>query len=485
MSVPDIQWQGPLIIKEGGTYTGNYKSTDSATPAVWIWTEQPVTITGCIIACAGNGIHFETRGQATVRNNKIYGLPPSGDRVRGRGVYCFKPQSAVVEHNYFEGTGGGVMLDQSDATPPKKMKIRYNKFLNMDKRKANPNDTNGIEHRAGIMFSSLNNLVDAEICWNELVNEPGNSWVEDNMLNSGGTQASPVLIHDNYIFGAYPFPLNADSYTGSGLTLDGNPSNNTLDTASKFVNAYNNQIISTCNACANIAAGHDIHFYNNTMISSGMYPDGTPSERFWGAMCVYDGSNVGASVFINNSIENNTIGYVRKGVNTPFPDRQDYVRDSKTPAYVDYTKNTFLPNPITLETEKAEFPKWQKKLADNKIVVGPGTNGVVAIPATPNKIKVGQNAVIKIQPVNQSKANVAAKSVTVQLNGGVVTQGPDIYTQNFKAVTAGKYTGTVTIISLAGKSITKTFDVEILPADVIAPLPDNEAVDFTITFTVS
>jgi hypothetical protein len=486
------QFEGPIVVKEAATITGNYRSTDSGTPAVWIWTEQPVTILNCNIEAAGNGIHFETRGQATIKNNNIKGITPSGDRVKGRAVYCFKPQYAIVENNYFESTGGGVMIDQTDATPAKKISIRFNQFKNMDKRKANPMDFNGIEHKAGIMLSSNNNLPDCEIAWNEIINEPGNSWVEDliNCLNSGGIATSHIKIHDNYLFGAYPFPVTANDYTGSGITVDGNPSNNTLETTSKFIDVYNNQVISTCNACFNIAAGHDIKAYNNTFISSGMYPDGTASDRFWGGFCIYDGSNVGPSVFINNSIENNVVGYVRKNVSVPYPNRQDYVRDSKTPAYVDYTKNTFLPNPITLQTEKDEFPKWTAKLALNKVVIGnannpnPNTTTPTTTP-TPTDLtfKIGQTITGKITPINKDgnaayfkpKSVKVSSSATTKVGVSVSITDEQVFTVIPKGIGTSRLT--VSFTSKSGKVISKVYNVAVEGGD-------DEATDMKVEFSV-
>ncbi len=43
-SIGDIQWSGPLTITEGGTYSGNWRSTDPTTPAVTVATTAPVLI---------------------------------------------------------------------------------------------------------------------------------------------------------------------------------------------------------------------------------------------------------------------------------------------------------------------------------------------------------------------------------------------------------------------------------------------------------
>src|SRR4051812_34687305 len=55
-AVPEVKYLDPIVINKGGTYTGNYKSTDSQTPAIWVQTNEPVEITGCIIVSTGDMI---------------------------------------------------------------------------------------------------------------------------------------------------------------------------------------------------------------------------------------------------------------------------------------------------------------------------------------------------------------------------------------------------------------------------------------------
>src|SRR6185436_7803111 len=71
-----------------------------------------------------------------------------------------------------------------------------------------------------------------EIAWNQVINEPGNSRVEDtiSVYKSSGTSASPIQIHDNYLQGAYtikPAQKNTSDgqwsydwgYSGGGIML--------------------------------------------------------------------------------------------------------------------------------------------------------------------------------------------------------------------------------------------------------------------------
>lgn len=364
--VPAVTYQEPLVITKGGIYTGNYRSTDSKVPAVWVQTTEPVEITRCNIAGAGDLIRSGGGARLRIHHNGFYGITPGQNDQWGRVLNAYQISYLVFEHNYVEHTGG-LLIDHLDAKPDS-LVMRYNIIRNTDQRKA---DLSAGENRAGIMFNTVSKVA-GEISWNQFENFPGKSDLEHNiyMYNSGGKAGAPYLIHDNYIKGAYPYPLNASYYVGSGISVDGDPSTNTMDKMSQFINAYNNQVISTCNASMNLAAGHDIHFYGNTMISSGRYPDGTASDRFWGACSIWNASNVPAANFINNSITGNRIGYVHKGVNVPYHSRQDWVVVPGSPISVKPGDNTSLPNPVTLFTEKAEWPRWLAKLTANNIVVG-------------------------------------------------------------------------------------------------------------------
>ena len=349
-----VEFLPPITIDKGGTYTGNYRSTDSDTPAITITTNDPVEITNCRIESAG--VHIKAYGgtQLHIHHNTFTGLPPTGDHQWGRVLDDYHPQTLVFENNTVDHTGG-LLIDHSDERT-KSAIIRNNLFRNTDKRKA---DGTAGDHRAAILFNTVL-PIEAAIAWNEFENVPGESHVEDNLnlYNSGGTRDRPILVHDNFIQGAYPYPIDADKFTGSGITVDGDPDHKTFADVSQHIRIYDNHVVSTCNGGINVAAGHDIDIQHNTIISAGIYPDGTKGGFFWAGGAVWDGSKVGPAVFKNITYKRNTIGYVREGVNKPFENRQD------TSYGVELTDNVSLPNPITLETEQAERVRWEKKVAD-------------------------------------------------------------------------------------------------------------------------
>src|SRR4051812_7440620 len=119
-----------------------------------------------------------------------------------------------------------------------------------------------------------------------------------------------------------------------------------------------------------IAAGHDIHFFKNNIISSGKYFNVASFDRFCGGCCIWNVANVPAALFVNNSIKDNTIGYVSTDRVFPQPVRQDFVIVPGNVLSVGPNDNIALPNPITLDVENAELPKWKAKLAANNIKLG-------------------------------------------------------------------------------------------------------------------
>src|SRR5689334_33147 len=58
-------YSGPITISEGGTYTGNWRSTSDGTPAVYVATTQPVTIEFSHLTGPGNLLHVTWHGNVT------------------------------------------------------------------------------------------------------------------------------------------------------------------------------------------------------------------------------------------------------------------------------------------------------------------------------------------------------------------------------------------------------------------------------------
>ena len=359
---PNVTYSGPLVITQGGTYSGNYRSTDPNTPAIKVQTTQPVVIENCIIAGVGELIDARSNGtNLIVRNNRGYGLPQTQDNVpRGRFINANQARSLRIENNYLEHTTGiTIHMWSGDGSPAQTLTVRYNQAKNIDARYRNGGSTFG----NFIGLDKVYALKNMEIAWNQVINEPNNSLVEDNiaLYNSGGTAQSPFRVHDNYVQGAYPYPADSPKFSGTGMIIDGDKTN-----TQGFIEAYNNQFVQTCNSGMNIAAGHHVRYHHNRIVMSGLLPDGTRLPSAYTGIAVFKGYE--QSSFGNHQVDNNTIGYVQWGRSNPFPDRQDEA---------DYgiriiTNTQHLPNPVTRDTEANEFTIWQQKLRKQGVQVGPG-----------------------------------------------------------------------------------------------------------------
>ncbi len=470
--IPPITYDAPIIITKGGVYKGNYRSYDSTVPAVQIWTNEFVELTEGILVSKGDIIKVSGGGNVKVHHTEQYGDTPNGNEQWGRALNMFRPKSITFVNIYVEHTGG-ILLDHMDDGVSANIDISYNKIYNTDKSRV---DKTPGDHRAGILFNTVPRAK-GQIAWNEFINLPGLSHIEDNinLYNSGGVKGEIFKIHNNYIKGAYPLPLTADYYTGSGITLDGDPSTNTMDKMSQFVDVFKNIIVSTCNACANIAAGHDIHFYDNDYICSGMFPDGTFSERFWGGMCIWDASNVGPDKFINNDQKGNRVAYYRKGVNLPYKNRQDWVVVANNPLSIKAGDNVSLSDaPITLAMEDSYYDIWKAKLADGNVTVGNGVNNplpttvdaAIPIGKTATAVIVAKNAAGEIIEFTPADVTTKIADTTIATVTGLIV----------KPLKVGKTTLSVTL-----NNITKNFTVEVQPTAG----PDKTIADFTVTFSLN
>lgn len=425
-----VSYAGPLVITKGGTYTGNYRSLTSDTPCVRVATSEPVVLDGCQLAGAGNLIEAGQGVNLTVRNCRGQALTPTVDnQTPGRFLDAYMPQSLVVEHNAFTGTTGIGVNRWSDAgTSSKTLTVRYNQARNIDGRWRNGGGT----HSSFVLLNTVQHLAGVDVAYNEVINAPDQSLVEDNinLFNSSGTASSPLHVHDNFVRGAYPIPAVAGGFTGSGMTTDGNA--NTAAEAAAYIEADHNQFLSTGNAAMNIAAGHDVYYHDNRLVSSGYLADGRQFLGGYVGLGVFNFYNQPAGVFGNNRVENNTIGFVRWGGSSPYANRQDEAPDACAPC----TGTIHLPNPITPATEDNEWQLWQQKLQQNGVVVGPTTGG--AAPTPPPATAVGTVA----NPGFEADGVATGTPTGWQKTLGAGTSAQAAYTESYTGGHTGTYHGT-------------------------------------------
>ena len=196
-------YSGPITITTGGSYSGNWQSNDSNTPAVVISTSSPVTITNSNIKGPGDLIRVADgvdASQVTVLNTYGYGTyPTQAGTEKGCFLFVLRPASVDVEHCYIEGTGDGLVTSGYGGSPNavNPIKFLYNRGLNMDGRYINGSGgyTTGQNYGIGpgydryfshfVQISGASDhsgygIPGADIGWNEIVNLPSQSSVDDN-----------------------------------------------------------------------------------------------------------------------------------------------------------------------------------------------------------------------------------------------------------------------------------------------------------------
>ena len=423
-----ITYAGPLVITQGGTYSGNYQSLTSGTPCVVVNTTQPVVLDGCYLQGAGTLIQSGTAANLTVRNCRGQGLPPTVDgQPAGHFLDTYQSQSLVVEHNLLTGTTGITVNRWTSGGGT--LTVRYNQARNIDGRWRN---NSGSTRSSFLQLNTVTGLAGVEIAYNEVINTPNQSLVEDNInfYNSSGTAGSPIRVHDNFVRGAYPYPATAATYTGTGLTTDGDAT--TLGLATGYIEANANQFVGTCNAAMNIAAGHDVYYHDNRLVTSALLPDGTHLNATYAATAIFNYYAL-AAVFFNNRVANNTIGYVKWGGNSPYPDRQDL-----SPGNCAACAGTVsLPNPITLATEDNEYTLWQQKVQQASVTLGPlGATTTPAAPTAP-----AATSTIVNPGFEADNAPVGSPTGWQTTTGGNTGTNAD-YTEIYPGAHSGTYHGT-------------------------------------------
>jgi hypothetical protein len=380
-SIGNVQWSGPITITQGGTYSGNWKSTSPGTAAVTIATTAPVIVQNSYMTGPGDLINDPVYGNnLTVKNVVAIGVSP-GIKGATNGIFvdAQSPAQLDVENSYFENVIFGVYVRgySGNRNGTQTVTILNNRGRNIVGTESNgsggtlPGESNW-QWAHAIQLSNMASVPGIKIAWNEIINYPYKSLVNENIniFDSGGTASSPALIHDNYIQGAYAYNPAVDGYNGGGYATDGS-SSDTAQTATAFNSIYNNQVVGTVNVGIEIGTGHDNVAYNNRVISSGLLPDGTKIPAQNVGLSLYDvyGNSKNGSLY-NNNMYNNSTGWMCWAARCAW---DGYRNDEWFPSNNSYysTNQTISANPITLAMENAEYPAWLAKLSTNGLTVGP------------------------------------------------------------------------------------------------------------------
>lgn len=481
----------PRVIDKGGIYSGTQKA-DSVNPAVLITTSEPVEIRNSNITGIGSQQAIKMYGYTTTyihdnTINQIHG--PDGNQM-AKSVFNYKLRRFKFENNDVTGGSGLSIQDFDDTGLGDSIIVRFNRGKNMSKAKADGSD--GGDHAQFIQLNTVRGFKYAEIAWNECINNPFESWVEDivSVINSEGAL---IWIHDNFFKGNYPYAAAENNvqgvrnYTGSTITAETNGDGARANQLCKNILVENNTLLESGNAALNFTSTVNCHGRGNRIVTSGILPNGIKPNYFWSATWIGNGAGIQENLIMTNSIKGNYIMYAHlAGGNTyPYIGRQDerslrgnteWGMNRMPPGL-----NTYGPDrPVTSADIIAEHVLWDKKVSDSAKRIGNIQKEPVPVkptPVEPEPVKPEPIPELSMYHGDLKKGSIAVLSAT----GNLGTYKIITYTSSnlvifsitknilkptdftVKGIAAGSATATVTLTNLAGVVITKTFTVKVLP----------------------
>lgn len=350
-----------LSITRGGTYGGGEYET------IAIKTSEPVTIENITLRGSGDMItsHY-VHANATIRNVHAIGANPNvKDRAAGRFVSIEGFDNVSIENCTIEGTAGIYLLDyDGNRAAGNTVRIIANRAKNIDGRKSDGAGGYLPEPAELVQFLQLDKIrrvPGVEIAWNEVINEPGKSRVEDviSIYLSSGQPDSPIKIHDNFIRGAYPINPETEEFSGGGI-MCGDGKGNRVENAPAYIHAFGNQVLDTVNYGIAISAGHDNQIYRNRIVSTGTLPDGKPIAAQNVGAYIWDSYKSGEARFFNNSGQQNVSGWINK----------DGRNDWWTPDASSFDNNAHYPGALTREVYDQEWNRWTEKCKSAQVQIG-------------------------------------------------------------------------------------------------------------------
>jgi hypothetical protein len=369
-----IVYSGPIVITHGGTYTGNWESTDPAVSPVTVATSEVVIITGSNMRGAADLIRGD-HVRLTVLNSHGEGVNPNvpGQSV-GNFVNLGNVEDLRIENNDLEHTHGiGINHFAGDAGAGDTIRILRNRAHNVDGRQSDGDG--GYIHASTfahfVLFDHVQRVVGAEIGWNQVIDEPFQCWVEDviNMYVSSGVPSSPIRIHDNFIQGAYPPDPTVDGYSGGGILLGDGTS--TVPEEIGYAEVTRNHIVSTSNYGLAVTGGVEHHVFDNRVVSSGRLPDGRGIAAQNVGLYEWDPNNLRSNnppTFAGNSVDNNVVAWTRVFPDGGTLENQWWFPDCGVNGSTCAGNQAI--SPISLADEAYEIQLWRDKLADAGVTVG-------------------------------------------------------------------------------------------------------------------
>lgn len=406
-----IEFKNSIVITKGGTYTGNWSSDNPLVPAVTVKTTEPVIIADSFIKSKGTLIHAGSHGaNITVLRTHGYGINPNViNTCNGRFFYAFKPSNVRLENNYMQSTTGiNVVEFAGKGTPGETITVRFNRARNIDGRYSDGNngylDFNRIvdkktgKKKEGFIrrcFFQLgkSKVENCHIEWNEVINRPLLSRVEDNInfFFSSGTKKSPIVVSNNFIRGGYTIDPRKETYedgkfvynwefTGGGIICDGKGKPQPGFEKTSHIHIISNHIVATTNYGISIPNGNNNLVEGNRILACGFLNDGNYITAQNLGLVVVDrnkGKNDKPPTFFNNVAKNNLVSWVKRD-KKGFVGRYDMnLKDNENPTQFNKTNKSLIENDdpqfsdFNTETLKNENKLWWKRTKDLNLKIGP------------------------------------------------------------------------------------------------------------------
>ena len=376
---------GPYTISQGGTYTGlrirlpDWVSGNSG--AINITTTDPVTLIDCCIASTKHAIHGNSM-RLTVRNTCMWALNPGGvNRTHGKSINNEYARHCDVQSSHMEGFIALEFKNYGGNRAGETLIVKKNTFVNVAGMRTDGNGgyqdytapdghDNTFTRAQAVLFNTTTNIPGVEIAFNRIVNEAYFSRVEDNIntFGSSGTAASPIWIHDNAIWGAYPYkPADPRStyFTGGGIMVG--------DVGSGYVLVERNFIIGTQNYGISLLGGNNSIERDNKIIKCPYLWDGRRITQSYGwALAYWNYNKADNTVFRDNLMTNNTYGYQgQKADGTLTTNLLNVSGKDLAGANNQYGPQTALAGPFTFADEYAAIQEYRGVVTAAGLVIGP------------------------------------------------------------------------------------------------------------------
>jgi hypothetical protein len=367
-----------IQITTGGTYTGNWSSSNPNVAAVTVLTDQPIVIEDSTVSGRGDliSIFGSSQGGANVTVKNVTGVaqdPGMAGLRRGLFVSGEHVSTLNVTQCTMHGVSFGIYIAASVINA---LAISKNLAFDMEDRLSDGNGGVEQENRVNGHFILLNGAIapnGAEISWNQVIDTVNKASVEDilNFYNSHGAEDKVIYVHDNYLQGAFGAG-ETHAFTGGGIQMDGD--SNDPAQATGFIEVSNNAIVQTAGYGISIGAGHDISVRSNRIVSCGKDSNGT-----W--LAGQNGSALGmwnyynTNQYYNNLISGNSGGIIVQDANGQ-PINSDYYIPSVSVALNDVVIDNSMDHPcwvngtLSQAAEANERTSWEQRVKDSGIVLG-------------------------------------------------------------------------------------------------------------------